>query len=280
MEKGLVSVVVVSFNRKDDILECLESVKGQTYKKLQTIVVDNHSTDGSIKLIREKHPEVELIVMPDAKYGACETFNIGFATAKGEYVAILDDDAVLPRDWVSRMVRRFGKEPKETAVLASKIITPSGLMWPSKEKEGTEFKAGSFVGAAAMARKEALDRTRYYAEEYFIWCNEEELTAQLLAKGYSVKYFPGVQAFHKGEPSKRMSFKRARIIARNLYWTTWMHDPLHLIPGRTLKNAARSLLKERMPLALLAGTFEALLGLPRCLKYREVVSSPYWDVKK
>ena len=288
MKKALVSAVVVCFNRKNDIDKCLESVGKQTYKNMETIVVDNHSTDGSVEIIREKYPWARLVIMPDAKYGACETFNIGFATAKGEYVAILDDDVILPKTWVEHVMKKFEKEPESTAMIGTKIEDFNGkMMWPSPRKDGQEFYCGNFTGCAAMVRKDALDKTRYYAEEYYIWGNERELAAQILAKGYKIKCITDISVPHKGNSSETgVPAKKAYMTVRNGLWTCWMHEPL-LFPPMLFWRSFMYLgwgvivsFRHGRFIPVLRGVFDALLGLPRCLKYREVVKAPEWVIRK
>jgi len=277
----LVSVVIVNWNRKDDLRECLESIRNQTYKNIEIIVVDNHSTDGSIKIVRKEFPEVKLIVMPDSSYGACETFNIGFANATGEYIAILDDDVMLSPDWIEKIVKKFETEPKDTAMIATKIIDPLGLMWPSENNADKEFYCGNFIGAGAMIKREALEKTRYYPKEYFIYWNEEELAAQLLSKGYKIKYFPEVKTYHKGHRSQRMTKRRFYFFVRNRLWTFWMHESMKKLIKKTFTHLGYFLssLGYRYITTYIKGVIDAIKGLPDCIRNREVVDSPYWEIK-
>jgi GT2 family glycosyltransferase len=174
-------------------------------------------------------------------------------------------------------------------MIATKIIGPLGLMWPSKEKENREFYCGDFVGAGVIVKREALEKTRYYPKEYFIFWNEEELAAQLLNRGYRIKYFPEAITYHKGDTSQRMSRKRFYFMTRNKLWTFWMHDPVEKLIRKTLwhlmvhfvyfnylgKGSEHAL----YALTYFKSTFDAIRGLPTCIRNREVVNSPYWDVK-
>ena len=80
-----VSLVISVWNRKDDLRENLASIRAQTVPADQVIVVDNDSSDGTPEMVTEEFPEVQLIRMPSSDYGACETFNVGFASAKGDF---------------------------------------------------------------------------------------------------------------------------------------------------------------------------------------------------
>ena len=124
-----VSLVISVWNRRDDLRENLQAIRAQTEAPDQVVVVDNASTDGTPEMVRAEFPEVQLIEMPHSNYGACETFNIGFASARGDFVGILDDDVVLPPDFVTRMLAEFATEPATTVLLSPKVVEPEMPDW-------------------------------------------------------------------------------------------------------------------------------------------------------
>lgn len=92
-----VSIVIPSYNSEDTILETLESVFSQTYQDFEVIVVDDNSTDNSVKLIEQHFPDTSIIVKDDSNKGVSATRNFGINQAKGQYIAFLDaDDVWLP----------------------------------------------------------------------------------------------------------------------------------------------------------------------------------------
>ena len=101
------TAVITTWNKCKDLCENLDGLRAQTRPFAAIVVVDNASRDETAATLRARYPEVRLIVMPHSKYGACETFNIGFATAKTPLLAILDDDVVLPPLWLARTVERL-----------------------------------------------------------------------------------------------------------------------------------------------------------------------------
>lgn len=100
----LVSIIIVNWNRKNDLERCLELVFNQDYKNREVIVVDNNSDDGSVEMIRQKFPKT--IVFADKKnLGACIAKNNGLKISKGEYIWFLDNDSfVLNKKTLSSMV--------------------------------------------------------------------------------------------------------------------------------------------------------------------------------
>lgn len=282
MNSEKVSVVITSWNRKIDLRRTLTSVYSQNYSEIEVIVVDNHSTDGTIEMLGRDFTGVKLIIMPDSSYGACETFNIGFANATGKYIAILDDDVILPKDWILKIIKKFKEEPKNTALIATKIVDPTGLHWPYHGREKLEFYCGNFVGAGVIVKTSAIRSTRGFAKEYFICWNEEELAAQLINKGYKVKYFPDTQTYHKAHPSQRVSKRRFYFEVRNRIWTFAMHEPTRKMVRKTLAHLRRNFQrcrKYKYYKVYLKAVIDAAKGMPTCLKRRKVVKSPQWEVK-
>ena len=83
MKRPTVSLVISVWNRKDDLRENLRSCLQQTVPADEIVVVDNCSHDGTPEMVRAEFPQVKLVCMPHSAYGACETFNIGFASEIG-----------------------------------------------------------------------------------------------------------------------------------------------------------------------------------------------------
>ncbi|MGV3642533.1 MAG: glycosyltransferase family 2 protein [Adhaeribacter sp.] len=95
----LVSVICLCYNHERFLLEALESVRNQTYPKVEMIVIDDASTDGSARLLQQyaaAHPEVQLVLLPQ-NAGNCRAFNRGLELAKGAFIIdFATDDVMLP----------------------------------------------------------------------------------------------------------------------------------------------------------------------------------------
>jgi GT2 family glycosyltransferase len=228
--KPTVSLVISVWNRKDDLRENLAAIREQTTAPDQVIVVDNCSTDGTPEMVIEEFEEVQLIRMPHSKYGACETFNIGFSSANGEYVGILDDDVILPKDFVESMLAEFEREPDTTVLLSPKVIEPE---MPEEYIQSAALNTprymSTFRGCGSMAKNAALREAEYYDERFFIFGNERDLTTRLLNLGYRVKMVPSIEVFHKAPFGMRHGKRSLYYHVRNFWLWSFKYVPWGLV---------------------------------------------------
>lgn len=209
------TAVISSWNKINEVRANLAGVYSQTLPFAKVVVVDNASTDGTVDMIRAEFPCVHLVVMPHSRYGACETFNLGFSNADTELTAILDDDIVMPPDWLAKATQRLVQEPPSTAIISTKVVEPG---MPESYKNSPEVNRerymSTFRGCASLARSKALAEAEYYDERLFIYGNERDLTCRLLNLGYRVLQYSGAEVFHHTpfglKPGKRSLYYHAR----------------------------------------------------------------------
>jgi len=221
------TAVISTWNKAGVVLENLASLRAQTLPFAGIVVVDNASSDGTARRIAEEFPEVRLIVMPHSDYGACETFNIGFASVTTPLVAILDDDVTLPPDWLEKATARLLAEPETTAIVSTEVIEPgmpTGYLEASK-RAGRRYMS-TFRGCGSLARRAALERAGYYDERLFLYGNERDLTCRLLNLGYRVLQDPEIETFHKTPFGIQMGKRSLYFHARNAWLTMLKYAPL------------------------------------------------------
>ena len=239
-KKPTVSLVISVWNRKDDLRDNLRAIAAQTVPADQVVVVDNCSHDGTPEMVLAEFPWVQLIRMPHSQYGACETFNVGFASAHGEYVGILDDDVVLPKTFVEHMLAKFATEPETTAILSPKVIEPEMPDWyKNSPKINAERYLPTFRGCGSMARNEAIRKANWYDIRFFIFGNERDLTTRLLNLGYRVKMVPSVEVFHKAPFGMRHGKRSLYYHVRNFWLYAFKYLPWSQVvafPFRFLKK--------------------------------------------
>ena len=298
-----VSLVVSVWNRRDDLRENLQAIRAQTVPPAQVVVVDHDSTDGTPEMVLAEFPEVQLIRMPHSRYGACETFNVGFASATGEYVGILDDDVVLPPTFVEQMLAKFAEEPETTAILSPKVVEPEMPdSYRNSPAINRERYLSTFRGCGSMARAKPLREARWYDIRFFIFGNERDLTTRLLNLGYRVKMFPAVEVYHKAPFGMRHGARSLYYHVRNFWLYAFKYLPwsqVLLFPFRFLTKGLGGKRQEHGgEVADAVGTIglfdnirsvrfgwwicvkatlAALGSLPYCLRHRQVCRHPDFE---
>ncbi len=131
----LVSVIAVCYNHSRFVLECLESIRNQTYKNIQLIIIDDHSTDDSVAVIRDwvaTHRVECVFVVHSENKGVCRTLNDALSHASGKYVASTSTDDVWMLDKLEHQVRQMAVLPEEVGVLYSDAwrMDQNGVMLP------------------------------------------------------------------------------------------------------------------------------------------------------
>jgi glycosyltransferase involved in cell wall biosynthesis len=153
-ERPLVSVVLNSFNAEKVIGEQIESILRQTYTNLELIVCDDHSTDGTLEIVKEyarKDPRIRWIQNEtnlganDRHRGICLTFHRGFEASKGEFIAISDADDVWVPDKIEKLLACISSNPAVDLVFSNSMITSGDLsvkLGSLQEKQGNRRPSG------------------------------------------------------------------------------------------------------------------------------------------
>ncbi|MBL8859442.1 MAG: glycosyltransferase [Planctomycetes bacterium] len=298
------TAVVSTWNKRDDVRINLESLRAQTLPFAEIVVVDNHSSDGTAEMIKREFPEVRLIEMPHDKFGACETFNIGFKASRTALTAILDDDIVMPPNWLEKATARIEREPATTAILSTQVVEP-GMPEEYKHSKSVneERYMSTFRGCASLARSRALQEAGYYDERLFIYGNERDLTCRLLNLGYRVLQYPGCGVFHRTPFGIKMGKRSLYYHARNAWLSMLKYAPLAdlaRMPWLVVKVVFRSDKREaegevRDAVGTIGigkslretkgawwvvtkAALNVFVNIPYCLKHRRPVKSPDFEL--
>lgn len=292
-----VSCVISSFDKREHLIANLRALAQQTRPPAEVIVVDNASRDGTAAAVRAEFPGVKLIEMPHSRFGACATFNVGFRAAREEFVAILDDDVVLPPAWIERLLARFSREPATTALVTTLVIEP-GMPeeYLARADVREERWLCTFRGCGSLARREAILRAGLYDERFFIYGNERDLATGLLDLGCRVLLDPSVVTFHATPFGLKAGRRSLYFHVRNFWlysfkhcaWSDVLRSALRLagkaLGGRGAEHASEATgtigldqsVKQTPGGRWIAvkATLNALLNLPYCLRRRRVCKAP------
>ena len=179
-----VSIIIVTWNRLDEMLKNLRYLRFQGDVRFEVVVVDNGSTDGSA----ERLAQIEGVkfVGLEANVGPCEARNIGIAQAKGRYLLFLDSDAILSKWKLAWLVKRMDQDPT-IGILTCRIIngfTRKIDQWihsrPQSGFHRHEFETYSFSAAGAIVRRQALRDAGLFWEQLFIYTEEVDLSIRIL----------------------------------------------------------------------------------------------------
>ena len=130
MSNPLVTIIIPTFNRRRWIGECLDSVKAQTYQNIETLVIDDCSTDGTVEWLRSNHDYSFAHVHVQPKNGGASIArNTGIEMARGELIAFIDSDDLLARNHVEKAVEVFASQTNIGLFACdSTIIDPDGAV--------------------------------------------------------------------------------------------------------------------------------------------------------
>lgn len=226
------SIVIVNWNGRDLLAECLPSLRAQTLPG-EVVMVDNGSADGSVDFVRASFPEV--VVEPlDRNHGFAVANNVGMRLARGEYVALLNNDTVVDPRWAAELARGLD-EHADVGFCASKMLQYGqkdvidtagdelGVARAYKrgtgQPDGPEFAEPRYVfgacAGAAMYRRRMLDDIGLFDESFVTNFEDVDLSFRAQLAGYRCLYVPTAVVHHKVAATKRRTGWSAQMAYRN-----------------------------------------------------------------
>lgn len=206
----LVSINVVTCNRRPAVLKALASAEMQTYRPIELVLVDNNSKDGTADVIEARYPDVRVIRL-HRNIGCQPGRNIGMKNCRGKYIFNLDDDGVLHPECISRIVTRFEAEPELAIICAA--TPPLEQVGGDIDGAAPALYRGSFRGGASAVRAEGLEDFGYFPE-YPRAGSERVLAARVLDSGMSILYLPQAVMYH---PARR----KGKELAEHAFYGGW-----------------------------------------------------------
>jgi GT2 family glycosyltransferase len=234
-----ISIIVVNYNVKERVETLLHSVKESAdYGRLtvETFVVDNHSSDGSVEYLMPLFPEVHFIANTE-NYGFGKANNQAIKRAKGRYCLLVNPDAVLEPDTLLVMYRFMQQHP-DTGAAGCKLLNPDGSFAPESRRSvptpatafwkmtglSTLFPRSRFFGSYHMGwlpeneaaevpvlsgsfmfyRREVLQEIGGFDERFFMYGEDIDICYRTTKAGYEIRYTPATSVtHHKGASTKK-----------------------------------------------------------------------------
>jgi GT2 family glycosyltransferase len=239
-ENSSVSIVILSYNSREDLEECIQTLITQTYHSFEIIVVDNASTDGSEEFVRINYPEIK-VVQTGRNLGYAAGNNAGFEVAKGEYIVVVNPDIVADPEWLAELIKPLESDQTITATTSKILIYyqkdrintcahknhPTGLTFcRGLNKSADDFnncqEVSSVSGCSFAIRSDMLRNINGFDPDFFLYQEDADLSWRIRFAGGKIMYVPKSVIYHKYKlsiaPWKEFYLERNRylILLKNL----------------------------------------------------------------
>ena len=237
----LISILIVTWNRRKEIGRCIESALNQTYPNKEIVILDNCSSDETVAFVKEKYPQVVIETLKE-NIGCPSGRNVGVGLCKGEFVYFLDDDGWLDANALE-FVWRVAEKTDTLAVVMSQIqIVKEGRCIgrkPDSVSKPTILR--SFVGCCALVRRAVFVDLGGFADDFFRQGEEADYSIRALAAGYYCYVEPRSVMFHEPSPQGRCRKKFIRYTLINTSKTGLRYWPFPYSLLRIVRNLQHSL---------------------------------------
>ena len=275
----LVSIIVINWNGKRFLQECLQSLYAQTCRDVEVILIDNDSTDGSRELLREHASRCRLL-LNSANLGYCGAANLGISASRGDYVLILNPDVTLSPDFLEKLASCAERNPQVGSLTGKllrfdhqtldsagqflrKNLTPleRGYDQPDTGQYNVAEYVFSSCGAAAFYRRKMLEDIQldgeYFDDAYFAFYEDLDIGWRAQLFGWKAYYLPDAVAHHYrgggfSSPSAPASWVERLPFAPRVSFT----GKPRFVQRHILKNRYLTLIKN-------ADWSELFIGLPK-----------------
>lgn len=292
-----VSVIIVNYNGRRFLRDCLGSLETQRYRHFEAVFVDNGSTDGSVEYVRSAFPRVRVIAL-DRNLGFCKANNIAIRETRGEAVVLLNNDTTVAPTWLQELLSAAACR-SDVGIFASRILQmrqPDALYaagdcyWayglayrrgeglPAAGRYDQPEEVFSACACAALYRRSVLDQIGLFDEDFVTGCEDVDLSFRARIAGHKVLYVPAAVVCHFGSATSGIGNPRVEFLtSRNFEYVFFKNMPLALLlrflPGHLLQVAASLVRRMRAGLGLpyLRGKAAFLVDLRKVLIKRRAI---------
>ncbi len=241
----MLSVVVVSWNTRELLRDCLGSLYAATHLASEVIVVDNGSSDGTLGMLAVDFPDVR-VIRNETNRGFAAANNQGIAIALGRYLLLLNSDTVVHADALDRLVAFMEVHP-EAGACGPQLLNPDGSLQRSGRAFPTLFQGvvalvpmplalrralaepiekrdynqvaivDEVMGSALLLRRAAIEQVGRLDEHFFFLGEDVDLCWRLSKGGWKIYYVPQAVVTHLGGGSRRQLSERTSLQAQRGY---------------------------------------------------------------
>jgi len=247
-----ITALVVSYNRAELLRRALESLEhSEEREKLEVLVVDNGSTDGSAELESE-FPNVRFIRMP-RNFGLTKALNVALRNIAGEFLLLLHEDTEVSPD-TARVLAQVLENQSDAGAVCPLLVNPNGtaapqieelpalnhteIAWRPADPDAGEQPVGYANGAALMVRTFFLKAMRQIDERYGTYGSDAELCFQVRRSGKRVLLVPSTRVVHHGRTGLDARTRALRDADFKIGMATYIRKRYGFIRGMLLRISA------------------------------------------
>lgn len=215
-DNPLVSIIIPNYNGEQHLKECLNSLDMMEFDNYEIVLVDNASSDGSVRFVKDLFPEINILSLKK-NYGFAEGCNLGVQKARGDYIAFLNNDTKVDTRWLKELVmaaEKYGEnhvysskvlfydDPEKLNTVGG-IITPmgSGLDINFGKKDIDKYNKVRFVaspsGCSMLLKKSLFVEMDGFDKDYFAYLEDVDFGWRCWLKGHKTYYIPQSVVYHK-----------------------------------------------------------------------------------
>ena len=223
----LVSIIVLNYNGRYHLEDCLDAVLKTEYPNFEVLLVDNCSIDGSVKFVKNNYPNIKVISLR-RNVGPSLAFMAGVLKAKGKYVARLDFDFVVDKKWLKHLIKfmesndkiaiadpkfksYYNKEMLDNVAAAGRYMDYFGNTWAlgvdQKDRSHAYNKIRQVFIALVLLRRNAFLKIGGYDPDFFFGYEDIDLSWRFRLAGYKLVIIPNSIIYHKSGVSSRKNGK-------------------------------------------------------------------------
>lgn len=209
MNNPLVSIIIVNYNGKLYLEQCLKSLTKIIYKNIEIILVDNNSSDNSLEFVKINYPNI-IILKLDKNYGFAIPNNMATKIAKGDYLLFLNNDTKVTPNFINELLS-VSEADQRIAILQSLLLTPTGevdssgdyidelgIVYSSKIIPDKVRPISSARGASMLVKRKAFEKLGGFDEYFFASFEDVDLGWRAWILGYKVVIVPSSIVYHIG----------------------------------------------------------------------------------
>lgn len=238
--RGLVTVIIVNWNGRHYLEGCLNSLRVQTYRDFDIVMVDNASSDGSAAFVRERFPEVR-VIESKRNLGFARGNNLGLEYATGAYVALLNNDTVSDPGWLRALIDAvqssdiagatgavFSLDEPHKRIFTLPLINrySARALWTAAEYPLTDVHYLS--GNNLLVKRSVIDEVGPLDAGYFSYFEETDWCARMIVAGYRVVFSPDAKVWHKELGSTNLATNRYYMERNRLRFALKNFDPSYV----------------------------------------------------